>query len=408
MNVAGYVISYNSNKADALIEKRIQREKMLQFCEQNRLEFVKLYTEQDITEEGTRPSLVALMDSAVEKNISGILVYSYDRLALEEDIRNWIIQEFKNYGIEVYSLTEVAPLSPSQKAGKKSKTIQEKLRDLPSLPEIVTKVTELVQDPKSSAAQISRIISHDSGLTSRVLKMVNSAYYGFPRQISSIQHAIAIMGFTTMKSLVLSSSIFRIFTPKAKGDSSLNYKNFWKHSLLTAIASKEVYYRLFFENDENIFSAAILHDIGKIILDQYDHENYSHALKEIKDYITFGTSVENSVAIVLETEKKHCDVSHPFIGHFVSEAWNLPESISEVILYHHNPLESKKYQKLSSAVYLGNIISHLILDLGVFSINAFSPEVLSHLGLDEYTLAEIFSNLKQEAEKLQDLESFFK
>jgi len=400
MKVVGYVISYKTEEKDRLAENKIQREKILSFCEQNRIELVKIYTEINRSNPDIRTELVDLMDAVPENNFSGVLVYTFDRLSIEEDIRNWIIQELKNYGTEVYSLTEDPPLNANQKAQKKSKIIKEKLRDLPSLPEVVTRVTELVQDPKSSAAQLGKIIANDSGLTSRVLRMVNSAYYGFPRQISSIQHAITILGFTTIKSLVLSSSIFRIFSQKSGTNTSFNYKNFWKHSLFTAIASRNIYQKLFFEADEHIFSAAILHDIGKIILDQYDHDNYARAFSEAPSP-HFGDEI-------LVAEQKHCDVTHQYIGHYVAESWNLPEMLSDVIRYHHSPLESQNQHKLTTVVYLGNILSHLILDYEVFSINPFDDEILIHIGLNEDDLALIFAELKQEAEQLDDLESFFK
>jgi len=400
MNVVGYVISYKSEEKEKLLENKIQREAIQSFCEQNRFELVKTYTEFNLSKSDARSSLVELMNNAPEKKFSGVLVYTFDRLALEEDIRNWITKELKNYGIEVYSLTETPSLDIEKKAEKKTKSIKEKLRDLPSLPEVVTRVTEIVQDPKSSAAQLGKIIAHDSGLTSRVLRMVNSAYYGFPKQISSIQHAITILGFTTIKSLVLSSSIFRIFAPKSGTSNSLDYKKFWKHSLLTAIASRNIYQKLFFKSDENIFSAAILHDIGKLMLDQYDHDNYARALSEAPNVLLSDD--------VLKAEQKNCDVTHQYIGHFVSESWNLPETLSDVILYHHSPLESENQKNLTTVVYLGNILSHLILDYEVFSIKPFDEEILNHFGLNEDDMALIFAELKQEAEQLNDLESFFK
>jgi HD-like signal output (HDOD) protein len=400
MNVVGYAVSYKEKNVDRVIENKIQREKMQEFCAQNRLELSKIYIEHDYNPSQTRKALVELMNSAPQKKFSGVIVYTYDRLALEDDIRNWIVQELKNYGIEVFSLTEAPPLTAGQKAEKKSQTIKDKLKDLPSLPEVVTKITEIVQDPNSSAATLSKIISQDSGLTSRVLRMVNSAYYGFPKQISSIQHAITIMGFNTIKSLVLSSSIFRIFTPKSGTETVLDYKKFWKHSLLTAIASKSIYQKLFFQPDDNIFSAAILHDIGKIILDQYDHDNYANALSSAPNPLFCEA--------MLNAEQNFCDVTHQFIGHYVAEIWNLPDTISEVILHHHNPLESETQERLATVVYLGNTLSHLLLNFDTFSIKPFKAEILQHIGLDEDDLAQIFVDLKQEAEQLKDLESFFK
>ncbi len=400
MKVVGYVISYKPEKTDKYVENKIQQEKIQSFCEQNRLELVKIYTEINHSMAEAREALAEIMNNAVEKKFSGVLVYTFDRLALEEDIRNWIIQELKNHGIEVYSLTENTSANFEEKAEKKSKSIKEKLKDLPSLPEVVTKVTELVQNPNSSAAQLSKIISHDSGLTSRVLRMVNSAYYGFPKQISSIQHAITIMGFNTIKSLVLSSSIFRIFASKSIASSSLDYKKFWKHSLLTAIASKNIYQKLFFQTDENIFSAAILHDIGKIILDQYDHENYAKVLSEVSNPIM---SKE-----VLDSEQKNCELTHQYIGHYVAENWNLPETLSDVILYHHSPMESKNNRDLVNVVYLGNILSHFILNDEIFNLQYFDEEILNHFGLNENELNTIFNELKEESNQLDDLESFFK
>jgi len=400
MNIVGYVISYKTKEADKLIENRIQKERITSFCEQNRLNLVKVYIDLNKNKADQRHALVELMNKAPEKKFSGVLVYTFDRLGIEEEIRNWIIAELKGFGVEVYSLTEAAPLTLEQKAEKKSKALKDKLKDLPSLPEVVTKVTELVQNPNSSAAQLGKIISNDSGLTSRVLRMVNSAYYGFPKQISSIQHAITILGFTTIKSLVLSSSIFRIFSPKPGVNTSLDYKKFWKHSLLTAIASKNIYQKLFFRSDENIFSAAILHDIGKIILDQYDHENYVAALSEAAVFL-FGDDILNA-------EQKHCDVTHQYIGNYVAESWNLPPALSDVIRYHHFPLESKEHQELTTVVYIGNILAHLILDYGTFSINNFEDAVLYHMGINEDDLIAIFTELKEEAEQIKDLESFFK
>ncbi len=400
MNVVGYVVSYELKGPDRLVENKIQQEKIRSFCEENRLELVKTYTDTVQKDSEPRHALVEIMNIATEKGFSAILVYSFDRIAQEEDLRNWIIQELKIYGIEIFSLTEAPPLSVGQKAEKKSGTLKEKLRDLPSLPEVVVRVTELVQDPKSSAAQMSRLISQDPGLTSRVLRLVNSAYYGFPGQISSIQHAITILGFTTIKSLVLSSSIFRIFSSKAGMSAGLDYKNFWRHSLLTALASKIIYQKLFYQADENIFSAAILHDIGKIILDQYDHDNYSLALLEASNPLLNED--------ILNSELKYCDVNHPFIGNYVAKSWNLPEPISEVIRYHHSPLEATEHQRLAVVVYLANILSHLVLDDEIFSANSFDDEVLKNIGISEDELVLFFAELRKEAEILQDIESFFK
>ncbi|HSA05546.1 MAG TPA: HDOD domain-containing protein [Candidatus Gastranaerophilales bacterium] len=400
MNVAGYIISYKTDNEAREHENLLQKQKIEIFCKKNGLNLSQILTEPEESRPDFRPKLIKLLNDLSGSRLSALVVYKFNRLAQEEDIRKWIIDEFKKNKIQVFSVTETFFDTPIKESETKSRSIKLKVRDLPSLPEVVTKVTELVQNPKSSAADLGKIIAHDSGLTSRVLRLVNSAYYGFPKQISSIQHAIMILGFTTIKGLVLSSSIFRIFSPKNNLVNSLDYKKFWKHSLLTAIASKKIYKDLFFEDDDNIFSAAILHDIGKLILDQYDHDNYVNVITESPEPIYANQ--------VLKSEQKHCEITHPYIGNVVAEGWNLPEVLADVIKYHHDPLKSEKYERITTAVYLGNLISQLVLEYDEFSVDVFDENVVNHIGIDEEDLLKTFNELKEEASQLEDLESFFK
>lgn len=400
MNVAAYIISYKTDFESKSCEKKIQQEKIENFCKKNGLNIIKWYVEPDESRSDFKPKLVELMNEAPKKKFIGVIVYKFDRFALEEDIKKWVIDEFNKYHINIYSVMESTITRSSIESAEKINSIKQKVKDLPSLPEVVIKVTELVQNPKSSATDLGEIISQDSGLTSRVLRLVNSAYYGFPKQISSVRHAIMVLGFTTIKGLVLSSSIFKIFAPKDKLMVGLDYKKFWKHSLLTAIASKRIYNELFFEDDENIFSAAILHDIGKLILDQYDHENYIKVMADAPDQI-YGNQV-------LIAEQKHCELTHPAIGTVVAEGWNLPEFLCEVIKFHHTPLKSKKYEKIATVVYLGNIISQLVLDFDEFNMEVFDEEITDHIGVDENDLLKIFEIVKEETFEIKDIESFFK
>lgn len=388
MNVIGYVFSYKTSPGDKSGEIDLHSEKIRSFCEKNSLNLREIMVEPDDSRADFRPVLVKVMNEAAKKSFSGLVVHNLQVLAQEESIRKWIVEEFKKYNIRVYSA----------ESEQKSRSMKLKVRDLPSLPEVVTRVTELVQNPKTSAAELSGVISKDSGLTSKVLRLVNSAYYGFPRQISSIQHAIMILGFTTIKGLVLSSSIFRIFAPKNNLNAGFDYKNFWKHSLLTAMASKKIYKELFFEENENIFSAAILHDIGKVILDQYDHNNYVKAMSELTDPLCFDQ--------ILTAEQKHCELTHPAIGAVVSESWNLPEVLTAVILHHHTPWDEREHEKIVTVVYLGNIMAQLIVDMGVFSIKAFNQDVLLNFGLNEELLSTMFCDIREEAGQLEDMESF--
>jgi len=401
LKTVGYINSYRLQEIERSLEIKIQKEKIQEFCRQHDFELLKIYEEPVESRTDYKPELIKLINDASKKEFEQVIILKFGKFGPDNTMRTWVISELKKYKVETYSLTESKiQIEEIPSSISKAERIRIRVRDIPSLPEIVTKVMQLVQDPRSSASQLSRIISHDPGLTTRVLRLVNSAYYGFPRQISSIQQAVTILGFTTMRGLVLSSSIFKIFSPKNDLIKTLDYKKFWKHSLISAISSKKINNYLQFNEEDDIFSAAILHDIGKIILDQYDHENYILALREAPNPLCSHE--------VLVAEEKHCEISHQNIGYVVAEGWNLPESLSEVIRYHHDPMSSLENRKLTSIVYLGNIFSHIVLDLNIFDINLFDNGALNYLGLNEDDLLAINAEIIEEIENIGDLESFFK
>src|SRR5215467_3839166 len=115
-------------------------------------------------------------------------------------------------------------------------TLDKKLADLPPLPAVVTRIMETVNDPNACAEELNRLISLDQGLSSKMLRIVNSAYYGFPKRISTITHAVVILGFNTVRNLVLGVSAFGMLSRKA-GSGGLNRTKFWEHSVATAVAA---------------------------------------------------------------------------------------------------------------------------------------------------------------------------
>ncbi|MDD3012188.1 MAG: HDOD domain-containing protein [Candidatus Gastranaerophilales bacterium] len=401
MKTVGYINSYRLQEIERSLEIRIQKEKVQEFCVKHGFELLKMYEEPEESRPDYKPELIKLINDASKREFEQVIILKFDRFGHDDTMRTWVMGELKKYKVETYSLTESKiQLEKVPTAISRAERIRAKVRDIPSLPEIVTKVMEIVQDPRSSASQLSRVIFHDPGLTTRVLRLVNSAYYGFPRQISSIQQAVTILGFTTMRGLVLSSSIFKIFSPKNDLIKTLDYKKFWKHSLVSAISAKKINNYLQFNEEDDIFSAAILHDIGKVILDQYDHENYTLVLQKVSNPLVGHE--------LLAAEEEYCEISHQNMGYMVAEGWNLPESLSEVIRHHHDPMNSIKNKKLASIVNVGNILSHIALDLNSFDAKLFNKEVLDYLGINEDDLLVINSQIIEEIENIGDLESFFK
>ena len=262
------------------------------------------------------------------------------------------------------------------------------------MPEIITKSIELMQDEKTSVNELTKIISNDIGLTARVLKLVNSAFYGFPKQIYTINQAITILGFSTLKGLILSASIFKIFSNK--GNNTFNYKDFWKHSLLVAKISDLIIKYENIQTKEDIFSAAFLHDIGKVIFAQYDWNNYSKIYKQTNE-----TDKE-----VLKAEEAYCGLNHCEIANLVAYSWNLPEIFCDIISFHHNPEDSIKYQKECKIVQLSNKLSTDILTNHKFQINNITLNLLENLNISIENINKIEQEIIKFIDDINNLDEF--
>ena len=402
MKTVAYINSFKDHEIDREIELKIQLERIKEFCHKNSHTLLTVFEEPQDSREDYRPSLIKLITAAEKGMFEAVIVLKTERLGKDDMLKNWVLGELEKNDVKVFPIVDTidTPTEFFIEQSAKAKTIQEKVKDIPSLPEIVSKIIELVQNPNSSAKELSTIISHDAGLTSRVLRLVNSAYYGFPKQIGSIQHAVTILGFTTMRGLVLSTSIFKIFAPKSRNSNHLDYKSFWKHSLLTAIAAKHIDKYLYLRLDEDVFSSGILHDIGKLILDQYDHQNYVKAFNETPNPILFDE--------ILESEQKYCSVTHSFIGSIVADGWNLPRSLSDVIKYHHSPMESEEHKLIACVINVANTLSHFIMAEQSPELDFFDEEVLNELGISEDDIFKITEIITEEVSDINELENFFK
>ena len=190
--------------------------------------------------------------------------------------------------------------------------VLKRIRDIPSLPDVVNRILAIISKPNTPASEIARLISYDPGLTSKVLRMVNSAAYGFQRQISSIQHGIMILGFNNVRGLVLSASIFKLFEGHTH-PGGLNHQQFWEHSLGTAVAARILAKELRIAETDEVFSAAMLHDIGKVVLDVYFQQDYRQVLDQARQ-----KQLPLHGMPFYQTEERVLGVSHTGIGSFLA------------------------------------------------------------------------------------------
>jgi len=165
----------------------------------------------------------------------------------------------------------------TQKVGR-IRRITESIITLPTLPTVVSKMIQLVDNPKTSAGSLARLISSDQAMTARMLKTANSAYYGFSREISTVDMAIVVMGFDAVKEIGLSLSVLEMFR-NAGPDTPFDVTRFWEHSVGCAVASRMLARRYRRDVAGEAFVAGLLHDIGKLILSQYATRDFTNIME---------------------------------------------------------------------------------------------------------------------------------
>ena len=394
METIAYICSYADNDLQYKNDISLQEAKISNFCKLHDLNIDEIFVETS-TREDFKPVLLEIL-SKYCMSINKIIVTDYDVISPNVDFTDWIKDELKRMKVELVCLNEGSSNSDVSSSSQTISNLKENIKNIPSLPEIITKSIELMQDKNTSAVTLSKIISNDVGLTARVLKLVNSAYYGFPKQISTIQQAITILGFTTIKGIILSASIYKMFSSEGAG-SEFNYKQFWKHSLLVAFASKLIgkYSKDLVSSD--IFSAAFLHDIGKIILAQYDRDNYTNVC------------IQNELSEFdyLKEEEKYCGINHCELGNIVAYSWNLPEVFCDVITYHHNPEKSINFKNECMAVYLANYITNNVMSNNSLTIDKIMLDILEKLNISVDNINIILEKLDEILASFNNIDEFF-
>jgi len=220
-----------------------------------------------------------------------------------------------------------------------------RVEDLPTLPRTVLKITELVNDPKSSARDLARIITDDQVLAARLLRLVNSSFYGFPQRISTITGAIVLLGFDAIRNLLLTTSVFDLFSNR-KNASLIRQEQFWDHSLGCAVGSKIIGNHLRYDKVEELFVSGLLHDIGKIVEMIFLPEAFKEIVKRVRD--------EN--ILMIAAEERILGYRHPEVGKLLAEKWNLPPKLTSVILHHHQPSEAGRFALEAAIVHLADIL----------------------------------------------------
>jgi len=254
---------------------------------------------------------------------------------------------------------------PSESDIKRILKIDQK--KLPSFPQVATKLLEASKNEAISLEDVSKIIETDPGISVRVLEIVNSAFYGLTRKITTLSEAVVILGLDEIKKLALGMTIFENMFKKG-GAKEFDRLLFWRHSLAVAVLSMELAKQTGYADPEEAYIAGLLHDVGKIFMD----------IQGRKDYGEFIRDLSTSTDLVIEKERNVIGLGHDDIGAYFCSLWQLPEKLILAVKYHHQPFEHQELlvqeKQLISIVSMADF---LCWTQGMGSFDFIRPPILA-------------------------------
>jgi len=248
---------------------------------------------------------------------------------------------------------------------------------------VIHKIQEITADPNFTPQELAKIITADAILTASLLRLVNSAIYGLADGVKNVEQAIIMLGYKKVTNLCTTIVAMKMIHPHEEY-TSLNRKELWKHSFITAIASKVIQSELFGSNSSDLFSAGLLANIGRIILDQYFPTEFQKAI----DY------AYNKQITLTEAERHILRMTHAEVGYIALQHWGLSEPLAQTVRFHHGPTRSH----WSMIVNLAYVI---VEALGIGStggeiISPIAPGVLKQLKVNQALLVKLILQIKLE------------
>lgn len=249
--------------------------------------------------------------------------------------------------------------------------VLEQIKEIPAMPNVIVKALGIIKDDQSGTKELSEIMSYDQALTSQVLKLVNSAYYGFAQEITSVGKALALLGMTQTRNIIIAVAMKPMLTSQGGRD-------MWKHAIRCAVAAEYLADKTGVVDPGDAFTIGFLHDIGKILLNIVDNMTYQKVRAMVKN----GNDI-------IEVENELYETNHADMGFLLAKKWKLSVLLANCIKYHHDPMSSSMPQ-VSTLAYVSNKIAQedadLVLDedlvleqlnLNINQLTEYRVEILS-------------------------------
>ncbi len=252
------------------------------------------------------------------------------------------------------------------------------LQEFPAMPNVIMHALNVMKDPDSNTKELAKIISYDQSLSTTVLTLVNSAYYGFSQQITSISRAISLIGMSKTKNLILTIAMRPMLVNQ--GD-----KELWEHSMVTAVGCEYVAKNYKIMDSDEAFVIGFLHDLGKVVLNLKNPVLY----EKVKD-------IAERSGNILEAELIYFGVDHCQIGSLLSKRWQLPLLINNIIKYHHTP----NLSSMPTACSLVYFVDTLIKD--TFEVANVNQDILNNLNIQIIQPQILKENIIAKAQLLLD------
>ncbi|HRJ77534.1 MAG TPA: HDOD domain-containing protein [Planctomycetota bacterium] len=253
------------------------------------------------------------------------------------------------------------------------------VEELPTLPDIVLRISRMTVSPQTNAADIGRLISNDPALSSRVLRLVNSAYYGFPRKIASVTKAIVLLGFNKVKNMAISASVADLFSGAVT--EGFSFKQYWHHAVAAAIAGELLAKRLAPQRADDAFVGGLLSEIGKVMVVSLAPDIYAQVLREAR--------TESNDLRSAETRALGSDFCAN--GAMLAETWQFPDSLVRVIRHFRDPDQCREDRPLLDLVHVASALAWALGHPGAAEtlVPTLRGSAFRNLKVTESLLAEV-------------------